>query len=109
MDMNSASDGAENAKIERQQAQEEGTRKIIEAMRSCLQISLVGESQNFRSSVAAAHRKFNFHQRLALATTALACLLGALVVWSSVREATLGVHEWFPRPCAALAAGVIAT
>ena len=61
--------------------------EMVDAVKSCLQTALVGESQNFRSSVAAAHRKFNQQQRLALFTTVAACALGGLIMLASLWEA----------------------
>jgi hypothetical protein len=72
---------------EPQQVQEEETQRIVDAVRSCLQISLVGEAQNFRSWVAASHRKFRDLQRLALATTAIACLLSGFMLLASLWQA----------------------
>ena len=63
------------------------TQRIVDEVRSCLQISLTGEAQNFRSWVAAAHRKFRDLQRLALATTALACLLSCCMLLASLWQA----------------------
>lgn len=79
-------DNPEAAKQD-QQAQEEETRRIAETVRSCLQTSLAGEAQNFRSWVAAAHGKFRDLQRLALATTATACLLSCVILLASVWQA----------------------
>jgi hypothetical protein len=86
MDVNPAAESGDRTRQERQQAQQEETQKMVEALRTCLQTSLVGESQNFRSSVAAAYRNLHRQQRLALALTALACVLSALVMWVSVWE-----------------------
>lgn len=62
----------------------EETQKMVDTVRSCLQISLAGEAQNFRSWVAATHRKFKNFQQLALATTALTCLLSCFMLLASV-------------------------
>ncbi len=68
-------------------ARDNETREIIEAVRGCLQTSLAGEAQNFRSWVAAAHRKSRDFQKLALATTAMACLLSFGILLASVWQA----------------------
>lgn len=68
------------------QFQEEEAQKMVDALKTCLQTALVGESQNFRSWVAGAQRKFNHLQRLALATTALACLFSSLMLLASLWE-----------------------
>jgi hypothetical protein len=72
---------------EQQRRHEEETQKLTEAMKGCLQTALVGESQNFRSWVAASHRKFKDLQQLALITTALACLFSFLIVAASIWQA----------------------
>jgi hypothetical protein len=66
---------------------EDESGRVLETLRSCLQSTLVGESQNFRSWIAASHRKFNDAQRLALATTAIACLVSLGVVLAGIGEA----------------------
>ena len=71
---------------ERRQTQEAEAHILVNAVKSSLQTLLVGESQNFRSSVAAAHRKFNHQQSLALFTTLAACVLGSLIVLASLWE-----------------------
>ena len=80
-------DNLEAANPERQQAQEIDTQSIADAVRSSVQISLAGEAQNFRSWVAASHRKFNSLQRLALVTTALACLASCFMMLGGVWQA----------------------
>jgi hypothetical protein len=79
-------ENGEAAKSDYHPVQWDGSDKIVEAVKSCLQTSLVGESQNFRSSVAAAQRKFNQAQRMALATTALACLFSLAVMLAGLWE-----------------------
>jgi len=100
-------DNLETVRSEHLQAQEEDTQRIADTVRSCVQMSLAGEAQNFRSWVAASHRKFNSLQRLALATTALACLASCFMmlggVWQAHRvtrqaEAQL---QYFQNPSAA--------
>jgi hypothetical protein len=78
---------------QRQIVPEIETREIVEAVRSCLQQSLAGEAQNFRSWVAAAHMKFKRLQRLALATTAITCLLSLCVFLASLWEARRITHQ----------------
>jgi len=80
-------DNLEAALPERQRPQAGETQIIVDAVRSCLQISLAGEAQNFRSWVAATHGKFKGFQRLALATTAIACVLSCLLLLASVWQA----------------------
>ncbi|MGA2245879.1 MAG: hypothetical protein ABSH48_12830 [Verrucomicrobiota bacterium] len=80
-------DNLEAAIPERQPGQEEESQRIVEAVRSCLQTSLVGEAQNFRSWVAAAHRKFKDLQNLALGLTAITCLLSSCMLVASVWQA----------------------
>lgn len=72
---------------ERQHAQQEETQRLADALKSCLQAALVGESQNFRSWVAASHRKFKELQQLALIITALACLLSGLIMAGGIWQA----------------------
>jgi hypothetical protein len=60
---------------------------IVEAVRNTVQVSLAGEAQNFRSWVAASHRKYTELQRLALATTALCGICGVGILLASVWEA----------------------
>jgi len=79
--------GDRGSNLEHQHVSEDEAGKVLETVRSCLQSSLVGESQNFRSWVAAAHRKFNDAQRLALATTAVACLVSLGAVLAGIGEA----------------------
>jgi hypothetical protein len=76
----------DNDQLERPQTQENENQIVVDAVKSSLQTLLVGESQNFRSSVAAAHRKFNHQQSLALFTTLAACVLGSLIVLASLWE-----------------------
>jgi hypothetical protein len=85
MNTTSILDSLEAAKPERHQ--EEETQRIADAVRSCVQISLAGEAQNFRSWVAATHKKFNGLQRLALATTAMTCLVSCFMLLASVWQA----------------------
>ncbi len=87
MNNTSMLDNLEAAIPERQQAPEDETQRIVDAVRSCLQISLAGEAQNFRSWVAATHRKFKSFQHLALATTAITCLLSCFILLASVWQA----------------------
>ena len=77
----------EAALPERPKAQADESQRIVDAVRNSLQSSLAGEAQNFRSWVAATHRKFKNFQRLALATTALACLLSCSILLASVWQA----------------------
>ena len=87
MNTTSILDNLEAAQPERQQAQEEETQRIADAVRSCVQTSLAGEAQNFRSWVAATHRKFKDFQRLALAITAITCLLSCFMLLASIWQA----------------------
>ena len=75
MDVNLTPPGAEPNPRERRQTPEEETQQMVETLRTCLQTSLVGESQNFRSTVAAAIRGLRHQQTMALAITAIACFL----------------------------------
>jgi hypothetical protein len=79
--------GTAAAVPDQQTAQPDQAQTIGEAVRSCLQTSLTGEAQNFRSWVAATHRKFKDLQHLALATTAIACLLSCCMLLASVWQA----------------------
>ena len=87
MNTTSILDNLETAQPERQQAQEEETQRIADTVRSCVQTSLAGEAQNFRSWVAATHKKFNGLQRLALAITAITCLLSCVMLLASIWQA----------------------
>jgi len=87
MNTTSILDNPATAKQECRPVQGEATSEIVDAVRSCLQVSLTGEAQNFRSWVAATHRKFNDLQRLGLATTAMTCLLSCGMLLASVWEA----------------------
>ena len=87
MNTTSILDNLEAAQPERQQAQEEETQRIADAVRSCVQTSLAGEAQNFRSWVAATHRKFKDFQRLALAITTITCLLSCFMLLASIWQA----------------------
>jgi hypothetical protein len=86
MDANLTPKGAETNPRDRRQTPEEETQQMVEALKSCLQTSLVGESQNFRSTVAAAIRGLRHQQAMALAITALACLLSAAVLLGGMWE-----------------------
>jgi hypothetical protein len=72
---------------EQPRAQDEETQKMVEAVKSCLQTSLAGEAQNFRSWVAGSHRKFRELQRWALLTTALACVSSFLILAAGIWQA----------------------
>jgi hypothetical protein len=72
---------------EQPQAAAEETHRIEDTVRTCLQTSLAGEAQNFRSWVAATHRKFNSLQKVGLATTAMTCLLSCGMLLASVWQA----------------------
>lgn len=87
MNENLVLDNLDEAVPERQCAREEETQRIADAVRTCLQTSLAGEAQNFRSWVAASHRKFRDLQWIALATTAIACLLSCGMLLASVWQA----------------------
>jgi len=87
MNTTSILDDLETANPGRQQAQNEETQRITDTVRSCVQTSLAGEAQNFRSWVAATHKKFNGLQRLALATTAMTCLVSCIMLLASVWQA----------------------
>ena len=87
MNETSILDNLETAIPERQQAQADESQKIVDVVRSSLQISLAGEAQNFRSWVAATHRKFKNFQQLAWATTVLTCLLSCFMLLASVWQA----------------------
>lgn len=87
MNANLMLDERETAKPEYQQTQGYETDIILEAVKSTLQTSLVGESQNFRSSVAAAQRKFHQAQRLALLLIAFSCFFSSLVMLAGIWQA----------------------
>jgi len=78
--------GSLNGKQGRQ-AHEDESQAVVDAVKGCVQTALVGESQNFRSSVAAAHRKFSQQQRFAMFTTVAACAAGSLIMMASIWEA----------------------
>ncbi|HUC83923.1 MAG TPA: hypothetical protein VL970_01925 [Candidatus Acidoferrales bacterium] len=89
----SISENLDSAEPRRQSAPKVETQEIIEAVRSCLHVSLTGEAQNFRSWVAAAHRKSSNFQRLALATTAMACLFSLFILLATIWEARRITHQ----------------
>lgn len=87
MNTDALSHHPDGPELEREQAREEELKRTVEAVKSCLQTALLGESQTFRSWVAAAHRKFDERMRLATAMTALACLFSLLILAASLWEA----------------------
>jgi hypothetical protein len=71
---------------ERQGAQDE-KQNLTATLKDCLHSALLGESQNFRSWVAASHREFKKLQQRAFITTALACLFSFLILAASLWQA----------------------
>jgi hypothetical protein len=93
MNTTSILDDLETANPGRQQAQHEETQRITDTVRNCVQTSLAGEAQNFRSWVAGTHKKFNGLQRLALVTTAISCSASCFMLLASVWQAHRITHQ----------------
>ncbi len=87
MTADSMSENLQKAQQERQQAQAEEIRKIMETWKSDFQSSLLAESKNFRNSIAATERKVKRLLWAASVITALAVLTSSVLILESLRTA----------------------
>jgi len=87
MTADSMSENLKKAQQERQQAQTEEIRKIMETLKNDFQCSLLAESKNFRNSIAATERKVKKLLWAASVITALAVLISSVLILESLRTA----------------------
>ena len=87
MNANSIADDLQKAQQERQQAQTEELKKLLQTLKSDLQTALLAESKSFRSSIAQAETKLRRLLWAALVTTALSVLLTSYLILTAERSA----------------------